>query len=65
MATYRIKNPKRRPIDTRDRLPSGTSNVLVYIKGGRGHWVELTPHDVYNIHRFSSGPIYWCPLVKP
>lgn len=64
MTKYRVKNPKSRPVDTRDRLPSGSNKVLVYLKGGKGHWVELTPHDVRNLHRFSTGPIYWSPLVS-
>lgn len=64
MANFRIKGPKARPVDSRDRLPAESAEVLVYIKGGKGHWVKLTGHDVRLLHRFSSGPVYWAPVSK-
>lgn len=64
MTNFRIKGPRARPIDSRDRLPTGSEEVLVYVKGGKGHWVKLRGQDVRMLHRFSSGPVYWAPLSK-
>lgn len=59
MAHYRIKAPKTRPVDSRDRLPS-SGEALVFLP--TGHWVKLTARDLRNLKRFSSNPFYWAPL---
>lgn len=59
MVRYRIQQPKARPVDSRDHLPT-SGDVLVFLP--TGHWVKVSAKDVHTLKRFRTDPFYWAPV---